>query len=63
MEKNNNKGQCVSFIIRNCRECFYAVVCERSNTAANAIEYMACKRYPTETKHRPDNWCGEWKRR
>jgi len=51
-----------STMSERCINCKHSIVSERSNTAANAIEWMACKRYPTETKHRTDDWCGEWKK-
>ena len=43
----------------NCKFCGRLI---RSNTAANGVEHIKCRRYPPEEKMRPYDWCGEWKK-
>lgn len=42
----------------NCKFCGHLL---RSNTAANVVEHIKCRRYPKETEMRPYDWCGEYK--
>ena len=47
----------------NCSDCLYSYVSSRrtSLSSSGQVEYIHCKRFPTETEHRPYDWCGEWK--
>jgi len=55
-------NKCDRYEHTNCEDCFYSYVSSMSNTAANQVEFIHCKRFPIETEHRPYDWCGEWKR-
>jgi hypothetical protein len=49
---------------QTCINCKFCGEHTRSATlSSNKVIFIKCKRYPTETEHRPYDWCGEFELR